>query len=163
MTEEVTRIRVGKNLIGINGLKNALKDFAQSHAETSDDEIGKLLIERLSRNNYIPSSAENEYGGAFVREFRKFLGQSYDKPPDDGLTIQVLGPGCPQCDRLEQTIMRTLTEMNLDAMVEHVKDVKEIAEFGVLGTPALVINGKVVCVGKLPSPNQIKEWVLKAQ
>ena len=163
MADDVSRIRVGKTSVGVTGLKNALEELAQSHAETSNEAIRQLLLDRLSRDNYIPSTARDEYGNAFVREFRKFLGQPYDEPSNEELTIQVLGPGCPQCEGLEKTVMQVLTEMNLDAFVEHVKDVKEIAEFGVMGTPALVINGQVVCVGKNPPVNKIKEWVLKAK
>ncbi|MBI4774057.1 MAG: thioredoxin family protein [Deltaproteobacteria bacterium] len=163
MTEDVTRIRVGKNTIGITGLKSVLEELATSHSETSDDEVRRLMLDRLSRDNYIPNTARDEYGNAFVREFRKFLGQAREEPPERELTIQVLGPGCSQCERLEHIVMQILTEMNLGAFVEHVKNVKEIGEFGVMGAPALVINGKVVCVGKIPPVGKIKEWLLEAK
>jgi len=163
MTEDRTRIRVGKNPIGITGLKSTLEELASSHSESSDDEVRQLMLDRLSRDNYIPNTVRNEYGNAFVREFRKFLGQPYEEPPEQELTIRVLGSGCSQCERLEQIVMQILTEMNLNAFVEHIKNAKEIAEFGVMGTPALVINGKVVCVGKIPPINNIKEWLLKAK
>jgi len=163
MTEDITRIRVGKNPVGITGLKSALEALASSHPQTSDDEIRRLLLERLGRHNYIPDTAKDEYGSAFVREFRKFLGQPSEESSEQELTIRILGPGCSQCERLEQIVMQVLMEMNLNAFVEHVKDIKKIAEFGVMGTPALVINGKVVCVGKVPPTAKIKEWLSKAE
>ncbi|MBC2693760.1 MAG: thioredoxin family protein [Desulfobacteraceae bacterium] len=55
--------------------------------------------------------------------------------------------------------MELLSEMNLLADMEHVTDVKEIGKYGVMGTPALVINGKVMSVGKVPAKEKIKEWL----
>jgi len=55
--------------------------------------------------------------------------------------------------------MDVLAEMTLPAAVEHVTDVREIGSYGVMGTPALVINGKIVSVGTVPSKAKIKEWL----
>jgi len=55
-----------------------------------------------------------------------------------------------------------LSELNMSADLDHVRDVKEIACYGVMGNPALVINGKVVAVGRVPSKNQLKEWLRTA-
>jgi len=55
--------------------------------------------------------------------------------------------------------MEVLAEMSLSADLEHVRDIKEIGRYGVMGTPALVINGKVVCVGTVPAKEKIKEWL----
>ncbi|MBI5523254.1 MAG: thioredoxin family protein [Desulfarculus sp.] len=78
------------------------------------------------------------------------------------MAIKVLGPGCSRCESLTASVMKVLNEMNLAADLEHVRDMMEIARFGVMGTPALVINGKVVCVGSVPSPRQIKDWLSAA-
>ncbi|HBD09770.1 MAG TPA: hypothetical protein DCZ69_16075, partial [Syntrophobacteraceae bacterium] len=102
------------------------------------------MVERLSKDNYIPANVREDYGKAFVREFRKFLGQPYIEDTKAGLDVKVLGMGCAQCHRLTQTIMELLTELQLPAAVDHVMDIKEIAGFGVMGSPALVINGKVM-------------------
>ncbi|MBW2172681.1 MAG: TM0996/MTH895 family glutaredoxin-like protein [Deltaproteobacteria bacterium] len=78
------------------------------------------------------------------------------------MEIKVLGPGCARCDKLEREAMEVMSEMELPGDLEHVRDVKEIGRYGVMGTPALVINGKVVCVGKVPSKEEIKEWLSEA-
>jgi hypothetical protein len=70
--------------------------------------------------------------------------------------------GCAQCNSLEQTVMELLTELDLAASLDHVTDIKEIAQLGAMGVPALVINGKVVAVGKVPPRNQIKAWLIEA-
>jgi protein-disulfide isomerase len=55
--------------------------------------------------------------------------------------------------------MEALAEMDLSADLEHVRDVKEIGRYGVMGTPAVIINGKVKCVGSVPSREKIIEWL----
>ncbi|MBW1765300.1 MAG: thioredoxin family protein [Deltaproteobacteria bacterium] len=74
------------------------------------------------------------------------------------MVIKVLGPGCNQCDRLEREVIEVLCEMNLSADVEHVRDIKEIGRYGVMGTPGLIINGKVTSVGKVPPRAKLKKW-----
>ncbi|MBC8458518.1 MAG: thioredoxin family protein [Deltaproteobacteria bacterium] len=79
------------------------------------------------------------------------------------MQIKVLGPGCVQCDRLEQELMLVMAEAGILADIEHVRDIKEIGRYGVMGTPALLINGQVKSVGKVPPKNKLKEWLKEAQ
>ena len=144
------------------GLKGAIEQIAESHAQETDEEVKDALIERLSKKNYIPASVRQDYGKAFVREFRKFLGQPYEDVEDKELRIVVLGTGCSQCNTLEQTVMQVLNEMSLVASLEHVTDIKEIAKHGFVGTPALVINGKVVASGTMPTAKKVTEWLTQA-
>ena len=157
MDDDSSQIWVGEDKINIRGLKKAIEEIARSHAEMTDGEIQDALLEKLSERNYIASCAVNEYREAFFREFRKFLGQPCEEALGTSLRIVVLGPGCAQCDRLEQTVKQALTEMSLPASVEHVTDIKEIARYGVATTPALVVNGKIVASGTVPSVKKIKE------
>ena len=55
--------------------------------------------------------------------------------------------------------MAVLNEMNIAADLEHVRDLKEIGQYGVMGMPALLINGRIVSVGKVPPKNKIREWL----
>ena len=157
MDDDSSQIWVGEDKINIRGLKKAIEEIARSHAEMTDGEVQDALLEKLSERNYIASCAENEYREAFFREFRKFLGQPCEEASGTSLRIVVLGPGCAQCDRLEQTVKQALTDMSLPASVEHVTDIKEIARYGVATTPALVVNGKIVASGTVPSVKKIKE------
>ncbi|MBW1850616.1 MAG: thioredoxin family protein [Deltaproteobacteria bacterium] len=75
------------------------------------------------------------------------------------MEIKVLGPGCAQCDRLEREVIEVLAEMNLSADVDHVKDIVEIGSYGIMGMPGLIINGKVMCVGKVPPKVTLKKWL----
>ena len=75
------------------------------------------------------------------------------------MEIKVLGPGCPKCKQTEQNVKNAIAEASVDATVEKVTDVMEIAGYGVFGTPAVVIDGEVKSVGKIPSKEDVKEWL----
>ncbi|HTY26435.1 MAG TPA: hypothetical protein VMC85_25130 [Desulfomonilaceae bacterium] len=72
-------IGVGEGKIRLTGLKEAIEEIAQSHAGSLDGEIQDALLEKLSEKNYIADRGRKEYGKAFLREFKKFLGQPYEK------------------------------------------------------------------------------------
>jgi len=156
--DDIIQIKVDKHSVGIMGLKNVMEEMAGDYAERPDDEIIAELLKRLSKKNYISNSAKESYGRAFLREFKKFIGKPYNEDAPEGLVIKVLGPGCNQCDRLEREVIEVLCEMNLSADVEHVRDIKEIGRYGVMGTPGLIINGKVTSVGKVPPRAKLKKW-----
>lgn len=162
MADDHSRIRVGDHQVGLIGLQQALEAIAQSHACKADEEVQDALLEILSKRNHIPNSARRDYCQAFVREFRKFLGRPYEEPAAESMHILVLGPGCSQCNRLEQTVMQVLNEMALPASLEHVTDLKEIAKYGFVSTPALVINGKIAAMGAGPPARKIKELLAEA-
>ncbi len=157
--DDVKQIKVGGHTTGIIGLKNVVEEVAKEFAEKQDEEIQDELLKRLSKKNYISDRTRESYGKAFLREFNIFLGKPYDEDDSEGLEIKVLGPGCPQCDRLEMELMEIMTEMNLSADLEHITDIKEIGKYGVMGMPALIVNGKVMCTGKVPTKRKLKEWL----
>ncbi len=74
------------------------------------------------------------------------------------MEIKVLGPGCPKCDQTANLVKEALSEAGVEAAVEKVTDVMEIAGYGVFGTPAVVIDGEVKSVGKIPDKDDIKSW-----
>jgi len=79
------------------------------------------------------------------------------------MEIKVLGPGCPNCKTLEKSVYIALEELNIEARVEKVDDIVKIMSYGIMRTPGLVIDGKVVMSGKLPSLHEIKELIQKHQ
>ena len=156
---EITHIRINSQLVGIMGLQHIMEEMAKEYAQGSDSEVQTELVRRISKKNYIPGHAKEDYGKALLQEFNKFLGRPYADDASEGLEIKVLGPGCARCNQLEREVMEVLAEMSLSADLQHVRDVKEIAQFGVMGTPALVINGKVVSVGTIPNKAKMREWL----
>jgi small redox-active disulfide protein 2 len=157
--EDVVRIKVNKQSVGMIGLKQIMEEMTPEYAEKPHAEVQSELVRRTSMNNYIPDHAKEEYGRALLREFNKSLGRPYEEEDSEELEIKVLGPGCARCDKLEREVMEVMSEMLLPGDLEHVRDVKEIGQYGVMGTPALVINGKVVCVGDVPSKEKIRAWL----
>jgi small redox-active disulfide protein 2 len=158
--EDITQISLGQFRVGISGLQAAIEEL-KSWQGRADAEIAQALYIKLKPRNYIPAAPQEEYKKAFLREFKKALGQEVEEE-SRGLTIKILGPGCPTCDRLEQAVMAVLVELGLPAAVEHVRDLQEIAALGVMGMPALLINDEVKAVGQAPTAAMLKKWLAAA-
>jgi len=73
------------------------------------------------------------------------------------MNIQILGTGCSRCQELEKRVIDTLAELNIAANVEKVTELKKFAAMGIFMTPGLVIDGKVVAQGKIPSKDELKK------
>lgn len=159
----ITQIRVGQHPAGIIGLKPVLEAVSRECSGMSDDDIKAELIKRLSQKNYISNTAKDLFGQAFLREYKKFVGEPFEDTAATGLEIKVLGPGCPRCDKLEQDLMAAMAELDIAGGLEHVRDIAEIGSYGVMGTPALVINGEVKAVGSVPPKSKLKEWLIEAK
>ena len=160
---DVSQVRVGEFTTGIIGLKSVLQEMAGEWAEKPDAQVAAELVERLSVKNYIPETTKMLYGLAFLREFKKFTGKPYEEEASEQLEIKILGPGCANCDRLEREVMETVRELDLPAGIDHVRDIREIGKYGVMGSPALIINGKVKAVGRVPMRSEIRKWLKEAK
>lgn len=77
------------------------------------------------------------------------------------MEIKVLGPGCAKCQQTEKVVKEAVAEAGVSAKVEKVTDVMKIAAYGVFGTPAVVVDGEVKSVGKIPSKDDVKKWIAK--
>lgn len=77
------------------------------------------------------------------------------------MDIKVLGTGCTKCKKLEQMTRDMAAELGLEANIEKEEDIYKIMQFGVMTTPAIVIDGEVVLKGKLPSTKELKEILSK--
>ena len=75
------------------------------------------------------------------------------------MDIKVLGPGCAKCKQTEQIVKEAVAESGVAAHVEKVTDVMEIAGYGVFGTPAVVVDGEVKSVGKIPKKADVLAWI----
>lgn len=160
--QEVKQIKIGNHMIGIVDLRSTFEEVTRDYVNQTDDSLSRILLERLVKKNYIPENVRKKYGRAFVREFKKFLGHTVEDEGAEGLVIKVLGAGCVICDGLENTVMETLSTIGLAADLEHIRDAEQISEYRVQGTPALVINGRIVCTGRNPSINEIRKWLGEA-
>jgi small redox-active disulfide protein 2 len=75
------------------------------------------------------------------------------------MEIKVLGPGCPKCQQTEKVVREAVAESGLAAEVEKVTDLMKIAGYGVFGTPAVVVDGEVKSVGKIPRKEDVLAWI----
>ncbi len=75
------------------------------------------------------------------------------------LNIKVLGSGCTNCKNLENMCKEVIAENNIEATVEKVTELKDIMSYGIMSTPGLVINEKVVHTGKLPTKSTLTHWI----
>lgn len=75
------------------------------------------------------------------------------------LSIKVLGPGCPKCVRLEANVQQAVNELNIDVQIEKVTELDKIMSYGIMSTPGLVINEKVVSYGKLLNVNECRKII----
>lgn len=75
------------------------------------------------------------------------------------MNIKILGSGCSNCKKLHQTAIDAAKELNVDATFEKIEDIPEIMKYGVMRTPALVINEKVKVFGRVPSKEEVKKYI----
>lgn len=75
------------------------------------------------------------------------------------MEIKILGTGCPKCKSLERLTREAVAEIGIEANISKVEDIMDIMNYGVVSTPALVIDGKVVLYGRLPSSAEIKTFL----
>ncbi len=77
------------------------------------------------------------------------------------MDIKILGTGCPKCKTLEKLTRDVVEQNGIDANISKVEDIMEIMNYGVMSTPALVVNGKVEIKGRVPSSEEIKQVLTK--
>lgn len=157
-TEEVKHIKLSRGTVGVVGLPELLQE-ARSRSFSDDEELKTFLLQGMKANNFVPPGAEGEYAEALFREYKKFVGEPLLEEPSDALEIRILGAGCPRCRALGKATMAALAELNLPADLQHVTNLTEISRYGIVVTPALVINGKVRCAGRVLSKEQIKSLI----
>jgi small redox-active disulfide protein 2 len=78
------------------------------------------------------------------------------------LDIKVLGPGCPNCQKVESIVREVIAEKKLEANIEKVTDRNRFLDYGLMMTPGLWVNGKLVSSGKIPAKSAVEKWLLEA-
>jgi hypothetical protein len=149
---------VGNTQVGLIGLKEIFEEMKSQRGKAESD-LKEILVEKAGKKNYIPPSVKEDYKKALFREFKKFLGEKVEEEKSEFLDVVILGPGCYFCNKLEKDVMAVLSESGIQASLNHITDPKLMAQYGIVITPTLVINGKVKSKGVLPSKSMIKKWL----
>jgi hypothetical protein len=157
---DLTQISLGRFRVGITGLQAAIEEVKSLQGQP-EAEIAEALLNKLKSRNYIPDQAREEYKQAFLREYKKALGEQVVEEPGI-LSVKIIGPGCQSCEKLQQTVMAVLEELNLPADIEHVSDLKEIHALGIFSVPALIINNVTKAMGLVPSRDRLINWLEEA-
>jgi len=157
MNEEISTINIGGQRIGLIGLADIFKTLKEMNF-SGESEFKSQLIDRVKVQNYVPDSKREEYAQALLREYKKFAGLPVETVEEKPAfpTIRILGSGCTACETMEKDVRAILTELNIAADVDHVRDVNKIAEYGIVRTPSLVINDEIVLNGRSLPKNQLK-------
>jgi small redox-active disulfide protein 2 len=159
LKNEIKQVMVNGKVVGISGLDEAIREIAGMKSGSSEEEIQKRLLAIISLHNYVPANMQEAYGKAVLREFKTAQGLPVAQDAIPGLKIAVLGMGCTRCSQLESDVRDILSELKIAADLQHITDLQEIARYGVMGSPALVINNKVVSVGEVPPKSKIRQWI----
>ena len=80
---------------------------------------------------------------------------------NSGASVKILGSGCAKCNELESHTLEALKELGMDTEIDHIKDFAKIAEYGVMSTPALVVDGKVASYGKVLKTGEVIDLLKK--
>ena len=79
-----------------------------------------------------------------------------------GIDVKILGPGCKKCLEVASVVRMVANDRKLPAQIETICNTDRIAEFGAIVTPAVVVDGDVKCMGRVPSPSEVFSWLIKA-
>ncbi len=77
------------------------------------------------------------------------------------MKVEIFGPGCPRCEQTFRNIINAAAELDIPADIQYVTDVAAIADRGIMTTPAVAVDGKVVFQGRIPSPREAKDLLKK--
>lgn len=77
------------------------------------------------------------------------------------MEIKVLGSGCAKCKTLEKNVTKAVSELGLDIQIHKVEDIVQIMSYGIMMTPGLIFDGKVILSGRVPTVDELKELILK--
>lgn len=152
-------LKVGAVSIGLIGLDVALTRIL-AQPELGLAEAVELAYAEIARHNYIPQVAEEKYRVALEAEIVRLRqgGVGSGGP----LEVRILGTGCVSCNNLQKIVIEIMADRQIPADVFQIHDRDEIGRFGVLQTPALVVNGEVKSMGRLPTRAEIEAWLVDA-
>lgn len=159
----VRQISIGGFTVGIIGLEEIFNEV-KSSGETDEARLKDLIFEKVKARNYIAPGQEKDYREDLFDEYKVYTGQQKARRRRAGVTeVRVFGAGCPRCKMLDRMVMEVIAAKGLNVDYQYVTDVREIAAAGILGSPALAINGKIVAVGNVPSRAQLEKILAEAK
>lgn len=168
-TRALNHLKVAGKTVGLHGLEHAISAVLTIHKQKTltPDDAAALLLDHVTRTNYVPEKAKNAYFDALKRLWSIEIGiddatDDYLSGDEAGLRVRILGAGCISCKNIERIILEAAAKKGLAVDILHVTDPDQIALYGAFNTPAVVINDRLVSAGKYPTPVQIDMWLDEA-
>jgi len=159
----VRQIGIDGFTVGIIGLDEVF-DEVRLMKIADEAELKKIIFEKIQSRNYVAPGQEDAYREDLFDEYLVFTGRQKSRTRKPGVTeARVYGAGCPRCKMLDRMVMEVIADKGLTVDYRYVTDVREIAATGILGSPALAINGKIVAVGNVPSRSQLEKILMEAE
>jgi len=149
-------LKIGKATVGLVGIDVALNRVLREPSLSTEDGAEQVFAE-IEKKNYVPPAAVGDYKKAIRDEIALLRGER--EKTDNELVIRVLGHGCVSCNNLQQTAIEIVSDLGIAADVLQVHDPDEMGRFGVVNSPALVINNDLKCEGRLPSRAEVEAWL----
>jgi small redox-active disulfide protein 2 len=158
----VRQISIGGNTVGIIGL-DEIFDEVRAMKIAEESELKDMIFSKVKARNYVAPGQEDVYREDLFDEYQVHVGQKKSRTRKSGVTaVRVYGAGCPSCKMLDRMVMEVIAAKGLTVDYQYVTDNREIAATGILGSPALAINGKIVAIGNVPSRGQIEKILMEA-
>ena len=162
MSAKITQVRVGKNLIGLRGLKEAFEEVREQTWETRE-QAQEDFFARVAAQNYLPPTSREAYRLALDREFCRLQGEEVAPPAAAGLEIKLLGLGCAGCQHFYQLLINILAAKQMEASLQYITEPALLKDYQVRALPALIINDHVVLAGRIPQPKELENLLVAAK
>ena len=159
MADDITQVRIGKNLIGLKGLTEIFDELS-SRSWESPEAAQEELLRRAAGANYIPPGSRDDYRRTLWREFLRFRGEAAAAEATAGLEIKVLGLGCSGCQQFYQQVVDILAARAIIADLQYITAPALLTDYEVRSFPALIINGRLVLAGQRPAMAQLEKILL---
>lgn len=134
MSEEITMVSIGGMKIGLIGLAEIFATLRQMNL-SDESELKNQMLEQVRIQNYVPDSRAEDYAQTLLREYKKFAGLPVETVVEKTAfpTIRILGPGCAACENMERDVRAILSELNIAADVDHIRESKKLLSTGWCG------------------------------
>jgi len=160
--EQSRQISIGGKTVGIIGLDEIFAEVKAAEVKGANA-LKQMIFEKVKARNYVPPQLEDLYREDLFDEYLVFTGQQKCRTRKTGVPeIRVYGPGCPRCEQLDRLVMEVIARQGLQVDYQYVKDIREMMKLGIMGTPALVINGNLAAVGRVPNCREVEEFLARA-
>lgn len=158
----VRQIYIAGFKVGIINLDEIFKSVRESEIE-DEKQLKDLLLQKVKTQNYVPANMEEVYKEDLLEEYKVFTGEIESRSLKKGQSeIRVYGPGCSKCEQLNRMVKDILASKGISVEYQYIKDVGEMASKGIVLTPALTINDKIVLTGKVPSKQALEKLIIQA-